>query len=102
MLPVSNSNRDEGYFDRAKVIYFVCVAVYFDLEKFWCFMCTIQMVYVHVSYEDVMNIACVLAGDIASMMCRRACKWVVLRGPEWGYPVISDQVTFWPIPSSHG
>ena len=60
MLPVSDSIRDEGYFDRAKAIYFVCVVVYFELEtdSAWCFMGTIQKVYVYVSYGDVMNIMC--------------------------------------------
>ena len=33
MLPVSGSIGHEGFFDGAKVIYFVCVVVYFDLEK---------------------------------------------------------------------
>ena len=33
MLPVSDLIRDEGYFDRAEVIYFVCVVVYFEFPK---------------------------------------------------------------------
>ena len=49
VLPVSDSIRDEGYFDRTKVVNIVCVVVYFELEKFWCFIGTIQKMHAYVS-----------------------------------------------------
>ena len=50
----------------------MCVVVYFELEKFWCLMGTIQKVYVYFSFGNVMNVMCVLAGDIVSVVCRKA------------------------------
>ena len=46
MLPVSKSSRDEVYFDKATVIYFVCVVVYFELKNSG--MGTVQKMYVYV------------------------------------------------------
>ena len=53
------------YFNRAKVIYFVCVVVYFELENSgvsWC----VWMFHMNTTY--------VLAGEIVSVVCRKVSE----------------------------
>ena len=72
MLPVSDSIGDEGYFGRANRA-ILCVWLYILSLKnsgvSWVRSKRCTFIF---AFGNVMNVMCVLAGDIVSVVCRKA------------------------------